>query len=64
MARFNPQREEKEVITLRISTSLLRELEEKSIIFDISRNEMIVQSIRFALDNIDVYGTDQKQPEE
>lgn len=64
MARFNPQREEKEVITLRISTSLLRELEEKSIIFDISRNEMIVQSIRFALDNIDVYGTDQQQPEE
>lgn len=64
MARFNPQREEKEVITLRIPTSLLRELEEKSIIFDISRNEMIVQSIRFALDNIDVYGTDQQQPEE
>lgn len=64
MPRFNPQREEKEVITLRISTSLLKELEEKSIIYDISRNEMIVQSIRFALDNIDDYGTNPKQPEE
>ena len=61
MPQFNPKREEKEVISLRISTSLLKELEEKSIIYDMSRNELIIQSIRFALDNIDDYGTNQKQ---
>lgn len=64
MRQFKPKRDEKEVISLRISTKLLRELDEKSAAYDMSRNELIVQSIRFALDNIDEYGTNPKQPEE
>ena len=64
MKQFNPKREEKEVISLRISTTLLKELDEKSAIYDMSRNELIIQSIRFALDNIDEYGTNQQQSEE
>ena len=30
----------------------LKELDEKANLFEISRNELIIQSIRFALDNI------------
>lgn len=60
MKQFKPKREEKEVISLRISTTLLRELDEKAAIYDMSRNELIVQSIRFALDNISDYATNPK----
>ena len=52
MVQFNPQKEEKEVISLRISTNMIKELDEKANLFEISRNELIIQSIRFALDNI------------
>ena len=52
MVQFNPQKEEKEVISLTISTNMIKELDEKANLFEISRNELIIQSIRFALDNI------------
>lgn len=52
MSQFKPKKEEKEVISLRIATDLIQELDEKASLFDMSRNELIVQSIRFALDNI------------
>lgn len=52
MVQFNPQKEEKEVISLRISTNMIKELDEKANLFEMSRNELIIQSIRFALDNI------------
>ena len=52
MSQFKPKKEEKEVISLRIATDLIQELDEKAGLFDMSRNELIVQSIRFALDNI------------
>ena len=52
MSQFKPQKEEKEVISLRIATDLIQELDEKANLFDMSRNELIIQSIRFALDNI------------
>lgn len=53
MKQFKPVKEEKEVISLRISTNLIKELDEKANIYDMSRNELIVQSICFALENID-----------
>lgn len=63
MKQFNPHRDEKEVISLRISTTLLREVDEKAAAYDMSRNELIVQSIRFALDNISDYAANQDQVE-
>ncbi len=53
MMQFKPIKDEKEVISLRLSTKLIKELDEKANAYDMSRNELIVQSIRFALDNID-----------
>ena len=44
---FCPQKEEKEVISLRISTNLIKELDSKSAEVGISRNELIIQSILF-----------------
>ena len=52
MPQFKQQKEEKEVISLRLSTNMIKELDEKAAVYDMSRNEFIVQSIRFALDNI------------
>lgn len=52
MSQFKPKKEEKEVISLRIATDLIQELDEKANLFDMSRNELIIQSIRFVLDNI------------
>lgn len=52
MSQFKPKKEEKEVISLRIATDLIQELDEKASLFDMSRNELIIQSIRFVLDNI------------
>lgn len=49
--KFVPVKEEKEVISLRISTSLVKELDKKAIEYGISRNELIIQSISYALEN-------------
>lgn len=51
-AEFRPRKEEKEVISLRIATNLVEELDEKSTKIGISRNELIIQSIMFALENM------------
>lgn len=64
MVQFNPQKEEKEVISLRISTNMIKELDEKANLFEISRNELIIQSIRFALDNINKETIKNKKAEE
>lgn len=53
MASFIPKKPEKDVISVRISTELLAELDEKAALNDISRNELINQCIRFALSNMD-----------
>ncbi len=50
---FKPTREEKEIISLRISTSLLEELDRKSTEYNISRNALIIQAIQFAMKNMD-----------
>ena len=64
MVQFNPQKEEKEVISLRISTNMIKELDEKANLFEMSRNELIIQSIRFALDNISKETIKNKKAEE
>ena len=53
MDRFLPKKVEKEVISMRISANVLAELDAKAAAYDISRNELINQCIRFALDNMD-----------
>ena len=52
MANFVPRKPEKDVISVRISTELLAELDEKAAMNDISRNELINQCIRFALNSM------------
>lgn len=49
MERFIPKRQEKEVISMRISTELLREVDRQAGMINISRNEFINQCIAFAL---------------
>jgi metal-responsive CopG/Arc/MetJ family transcriptional regulator len=51
--QFLPKKQEKEVISIRISTNLLATVDQKSASFDISRNEFINQCILFALKHMD-----------
>lgn len=53
MANFIPKKPEKDVISVRISTELLAQLDEKAVAIEISRNELINQCIRFALSNME-----------
>ena len=52
LEKFLPKKPEKEVISMRIPTDILEELDTKAASFGISRNEFINQCIRFALDNM------------
>lgn len=49
MKYFIPQKIEKEVISIRLQTDLLRIIDAKSAEADISRNEFINQCILFAI---------------
>lgn len=53
MAKFIPKKYEKEVISMRISTEKLTEIDEKAAKIGISRNELINQCITFALANME-----------
>lgn len=53
MAKFVPKKYEKEVISMRISSETLSELDEKAAKIGISRNELINQCISFALANME-----------
>lgn len=53
LEKFLPKKPEKEVISMRISTDVLAELDAKAAAFDISRNELINQCIAFALANME-----------
>ena len=53
MAKFVARKPEKEVISMRISTDTLRQVDDKAAAVGISRNELINQMIAFALDNMD-----------
>lgn len=49
MIEFNPSKTEKTVITIRIETNLLSEIDRLSSDVNISRNEFILQCINFAM---------------
>ena len=53
MAKFIAYRPEKEVISMRISTEVLKTVDEKAAKIGISRNELINQMIQYALNNMD-----------
>lgn len=56
--RFVARKPEKEVISMRLPTEVLRVLDEKAAQADISRNELINQMILFALAHM----TESEQP--
>ena len=52
LKKFEPKKPEKEVISLRLDSRMLEEINSWAIEIDISRNEFINQCIDFALKNI------------
>ncbi len=52
MANFKPIKQEKTVIIIRIDTKILKKIDDISKTSDISRNELIVQCIEYALKNL------------
>lgn len=52
MKEFKPVKVEKTVISIRLDTNTLKEIDEVSVKTDISRNELIVQCIDFALKHL------------
>ncbi len=53
MQNFKPKKYEKDVISIRIDTQLLETVDSIANSTDISRNELIVQCIQFAIDSMD-----------
>jgi len=54
MSKFIARKQpEKEIISLRLSTELLREVDSKAATVGISRNELINQMIEYALNNME-----------
>ena len=53
MTKFIARKLEKEVISLRIPSETLKEIDKKSASVGISRNELINQMIAFALESMD-----------
>ena len=53
MAKFVIKKPEKEVISMRISSDILKKLDNMAVESDISRNELINQMILFALEHED-----------
>ena len=53
MEKFRPTKIEKELISIRIEENLLNKVDSLATKFNLSRNEFIIQSIQFALQNMD-----------
>ena len=53
LAKFIAKKPEKEVISMRIPTDMLKIVDDKAAQIGISRNELINQMIQYALDNMD-----------
>lgn len=53
MKQFIPKKQEKEVISIRISSDVLEKVDKISAEYDISRNELINQCIQFALEQME-----------
>lgn len=58
MAKFVIKKPEKEVISMRISSDILKRLDDMAAESDISRNELINQMILFALEHMEDDSTD------
>ena len=52
MNDFKPTKSEKAVISIRIDTEMLKSIDKLATDTDISHNEMILQCIEYALNNI------------
>ncbi len=52
MNEFKPVKQEKTVISIRLDVDMLKNIDELSAKSDISRNELIVQCIDFALKHL------------
>lgn len=53
LEKFIARKPEKEVISMRISTDMLKTVDDKAAEIGISRNELINQMIQYALQNMD-----------
>lgn len=53
MSNFKPIKQEKDVISIRLDTKLLENVDKLSASIDISRNEFIVQCIEYAINNME-----------
>jgi len=53
MTIFSPQKPDKEVISIRLPSDLLKTIDENAARVDISRNEFINQCIVFAIEHIE-----------
>ena len=53
LEKFTPRKPEKEIISIRIPTDVLAQVDAKAAACEISRNEFINQCIVFALDHLD-----------
>ena len=53
LAKFIAKKPEIEVISMRISTDMLKIVDDKATEIGISRNELINQMIQYALENMD-----------
>ena len=53
MSGFVPQKIDKEIISIRISTDMLKKLDKLSAKYEISRNEFINQCIQYATDHME-----------
>lgn len=53
MPKFVARKPEKEVISMRISVDMLKEVDDKAATVGISRNQLINQMIAYALANMD-----------
>lgn len=58
MVQFTPMKNEKKMISLLIDPNLLERLDVESAKVDISRNELVIQCIKFALKNMKVPDND------
>ena len=53
MSGFLPQKQDKDVISIRIPVELLKQVDENAALFDLSRNEFINQCITYAIANLE-----------
>lgn len=61
MPKFVARKPEKEVISMRISSDMLKEIDAKAVAVGISRNELINQMIQYALSNMERSGKDETE---